>query len=381
MDKLCKYLIYQIAINVEVEDLLNFFLTNKKFSEISKDEYFWKLKKLKDYPNIDYPEDLGLTERYKFINTYNCGYAYDMNDKTGFPLDDRNVLVKKIYSCNNSYGYIYVLTHDYKLYRCGYFGYNNKHIPELLANNVYDFYCWYADDICFLDRNGNIIDSNIGYKEGNVKKFKFLYAKNYVIPENKIYYILTHDGNMYIQDKICLSDVNDFKMEHNMLYCLKYNKELWSMSIENDSISEIVIGKPTMIEKNVRKFKITEKDVFYLKYNKELWCQSKLKKMILENVTSFGFPNCYPVDYIFITNTNKDLFKLNCETYEIIQIDSNVDFVFQNDDLFYVKNKTDLFHFDSNDDVCYQINCINSKQIKYAILNGEISRDILIVKV
>lgn len=377
MDKLYKYIIYQIAINIEAEHLLNFFLTKKKFNELSKDEYFWKLKRLKDYPNVDYQDDLNLTERYKFINTYNCGYAYDINDKSRFPLSDQNLLVKKIFSDNNSYGHMYILTYDAKLYMCGYFNYKNITTPELIANNIYDFYCDYFGNLALLDEDGNIKDrvSNFIWKQGNAKKFGFLYKDNCIISENIRYYVLTHEGNMYIQNNIYMMGVKDFKMDHSMLYCLKYNKELWCVNTKNSEI------EPIMIETNVRKFKITERDVFYLKYNKELWCllNVKIKTMILPNVTSFGFAN-YPVDFILIANTDKYLFKLYCESLELIQIDNNVDFVFQNDDLFYVKNRINLFQIDEDDNSkLINLNINSFKRIKYAIFNNEISRDIVVV--
>lgn len=63
MENIQKLPLYEIALNLDPIDLKSLFQTNRKFSSLYKNDYFWKLKREKDYPNNQFSNDTNFTEK------------------------------------------------------------------------------------------------------------------------------------------------------------------------------------------------------------------------------------------------------------------------------------------------------------------------------
>lgn len=70
IDKLPPDLLKKYILELSYDDILNLCITNKKFSNICKDPYFWRNKIRNDFPDEDIPEIDIENEPYKFKAKY-----------------------------------------------------------------------------------------------------------------------------------------------------------------------------------------------------------------------------------------------------------------------------------------------------------------------
>ena len=335
-----KYVLHEIAINLNIHDIKNFSLMAKKCAEITKTPYFWKSKRLLDYPDVSYSDNVTFSEQTKYKHILASGHLY-VDDFT--QEYNRNPapksLIKKIISIRADRGdglllltfdgLLYMI--DYDIFSYSYIGYEEKPY-RCLGENICDVY--YYEQCLDEIRLVNGEEKNVGkyffnvlveHENGSINKllasgetipiWENIYPKKYVMVYRKNYdFALTYDNKLYIRDsgKIidCLTEIKDFDY-CDCLYYLKTNGKLWC-DPKYSTFSKL--DQPLMMCSNI------------LDFSSDFSSDNEFMVVDIQKVLyKFKFPTTSPI--------------------ELMKIDKDVDFIKHTTfNFLYMKNNTDLYY-------------------------------------
>lgn len=346
MDKICKYLLYEIAVRLNLSDIKNFSLVCQKYANITRDPYFWNKKRSIEYPNIHYKEDVTFSEKNKYINIVKSGYLYYSNPVKPYIINGQKKLIKKFYVVRNSFDDgLLVLTFDGELYMIDvdiltrkYIGHQEKNYI-ILGKNIYDVYYHFRDTFIIIqDEIGNLqaISQN-----GRSPVYDDIFRPNSIIPKkydiclDGYEYILSTSNELYITQYgefvESMEEIKDF-MVGKKLYYLSNKNELWIYPKYGSSVEDV---EEHILCENVLKFSVNYSDkVAFIDINGYLYESDFLgdPKKIEENVDFVKNTG----DSLFYTKTNIvfdehgkfDIIMLDDNVVKVIDIDKIDDVIF-----------------------------------------------------